>query len=74
MQAQVKEAVYWLSIDTNIADYVHQCIICIKHKGSAPAQPMLPREVTDGPRQEITANYLTHKGREYLLICNLFSK
>ena len=28
----------------------------------------------NGPWQEITADYLTHKGKEYLLICNLFSK
>ena len=44
------------------------------HKASPPAQPMLPRDVPDGPWQEITADYLTHKGREYLLICNQFSK
>ena len=73
MQAQVREAVYWPSIDTDIADYVHQCTICTKHKTS-PAQPMLPRGVPDGPWQEIMADYFTHKDKEYLLICDQFSK
>ena len=39
-----------------------------------PAQPMLPREVPDGLWQEIAADYLTHQGKEYLLICDLLSK
>ena len=74
MQAQVREAMYWLGIDVNITGYVCWCTICTKHKASPPAQPMLPRDITNGPWQEITADYLTHKGKEYLLICNLFSK
>ena len=42
--------------------------------------PMLPRDIPDGPWQEITARghtkdpFLTHKGKEYLLVCDLFSK
>ena len=44
------------------------------HKASPPAQPMLPSDMPSGPWQEIAADYLTHKGREYLLVCNPFSK
>ena len=74
MQAHAIEAAYWPGIDADIADYVHQCTICTKHKASLPAQMMLPRDIPDGPWKEITANYFTHKGKEYLLICILFSK
>ena len=74
MHAQAREAVYWPGIDADIADYVCQCTICPKCKASPPAQPMLPRDVPDGPWQEIIADYFTHKGKEYLLICNLISK
>ena len=35
---------------------------------------MLPRDIPDGPWQEITVDYLTHKCGEYLLICDLFGK
>ena len=45
-----------------------------KAQSLSPAQPMLPRDVPNGPWQEITANYLTPRGREYLLVCNLFGK
>ena len=74
MQAQARDAVYWPSIDADIVDYVHWCTICTKHNASPPAQPMLPRDILNGPWQEIAAHYLTHKGREYLLVCDLFSK
>ena len=74
MQAQVREAVYWPSINADIVNYIFQCTIFTSHKASPPAQPMLPRHIANGPWQEITANYLTHKGKEYSLICDLFSK
>ena len=35
---------------------------------------MLPRDIPKGPWQEIAANYLTNKGREYLLVCDQSSK
>ena len=74
MQAQARESVYWPHIDADIADYVSQCIICTKHKASPPAQPMLPKDIPDGPWQDIAADYMTHKGHEYLIICDAFSK
>ena len=44
------------------------------HKASPPAQQKLPTDIPNGPLHEISADYLTHKCREYLLICKLFSK
>ena len=74
MQAQARESVYWSGINADIADYVSWCTICTKHKASLPAQPMLPRDIPDGPWQDIAADYMTHKGHEYLIICDAFSK
>ena len=74
MQTQVREAVYQLGIDADITDYVCHCTICTKCKAFPPTQPRLPRDIPNGPWQEITSNYLTHRGRGYLLVCNLFSK
>ena len=74
IQAQVREAVYWPGIDAYIVNYVHQYTICTKHKACPPTQPMLPRYLPEGSWQEITVDYLTHQDKEYLLMCNLFSK
>ena len=74
MQAQEREAVYWPAIDSDISDYVCRCTICTKHKASLPAQPMLPRDIPDGPWQDIAADYMTFKSHEYLIICDMWSK
>ena len=74
MQAQARESVNWPGIDTDIGDFVRWCTICIKQKASLPAQPMLPRDIPDGPWQDIAADYMTHKSHEYLIICNAFNK
>ena len=74
MQAKAREAVYWPGIHANNKDYICRCTICTKHKASLPAQPMLPQDIPNGPWQEITADSFHHKGKEYLLIWNLFSK
>ena len=74
MQAQAREAVYLPGIDADISDYVSWCTICTKHKAFLSDQPMLPRDIPDGPWQDIAANYMTHKGHEYLIICDAFSK
>ena len=74
MQVQEREAVYWPAIDSDISDYVSQCTICTKYKASLPAQPMLPRDIPDGPWQDIAADYMTFKSHEYLIICDMFSK
>ena len=36
--------------------------------------PMLPRDVREGPWQEIAADYFTHSSKDYLLIADIFSK
>ena len=65
---------YWPGIDADIAHSVCQWTICTKHKASPPAQPMLPWDIPDSPWQEIAADYFTHKGKNYLLVCDQFSK
>ena len=58
--------VYWPGIDADISDYVRRCTICTKYKASQATQPMIPWDIPDSPWQELTADYLMHKGRDYL--------
>ena len=43
-------------------------------QGHTAVQPILSHNIPDSPQQEIRADYFVHKGKDYLLICNLFSK
>ena len=66
--------VYWPGIDADISDYVKRCTICTKYKASQATQPMLLGDIPDRPWQELAADYFTHKGKDYLLIADTFSK
>ena len=66
--------VYWPGIDADISDYARRCTICTKYKASQGTQPMLPWDIPDSPWQELAADYFTHKGKDYLLIADTFSK
>ena len=75
MQAQAREAVYWPGIRLQI--YLTMSVGAL----SAPntkllhlPRPMLPRNIPDGPLQDIAADYMTHNGHEYLILCDAFSK
>ena len=65
---------YWPGINADIANYVRRCTICTKHKASQTVQPMLLCDIPDRPWQELSADYFTHKGKDYLLIVDTFSK
>ena len=67
-------SVYWQGINSDIIDYVRWCTTCAKHKALQTVQPMLPRDVPEGPWQEIATNYFTHSNKDYLLITDTFSK
>ena len=59
---------------TDITDYVRRCLLCTTHKATHPIKPMA---APWHPRQPIAKDYswlFNHKGRDYLLICDLFGK
>ena len=46
------------------------CQLCQRYtRQSCQGSQCSPQDMPDGPWQNITANYFTHMGREYLLIC-----
>ena len=74
MQLLTWETVYWPSINTHINDYVRRCTLCTKHKATQPVQSMLLQDIPEDPWQDIATDYLTHQGKEHLLICVTFIK
>ena len=48
--------------------------MCMKFKATQAVQPMLPREVSNRPWQDIAADFFNFNGREHLLLIDKFSK
>ena len=61
-------------MDADIAEYVKYCKICTRHKAMQAIQPMLPRDIPEGPWQDLTADFFHYNSSEYLLIADTFSK
>ena len=74
MTHTAKANMYWPGIDADIADYVKRCTICAKYKASQTVQSMLHCDIPDRPSQELAADYFIHKGKDYLLTVDTFSK
>ena len=74
MQILAKAHIYWPGIDASILDYVKRCTICTRFKVILAVQPMLPRNISNRPWQELATDYFTHNGKEYLLTVDTFSK
>ena len=66
--------VYWPGIDADISDNIKHCTIFARHKASQTVQPMLSRDVPDGPWQELAADYFTYYSKDCILIAHPCSK
>ena len=59
MQHLTHDRIYWQGMDADITEYVKNCKICTRHKAMQAIQPMLPRDILEGPWQDLTADFST---------------
>ena len=52
MQHLTHNRIYWQGMDADITEYVKNCKICTKHKATQAVQPMIPRDIPEGPWQD----------------------
>ena len=74
MQHLAREKIYWPGLDADIIEYVKHCTICTKHKATQATQPMIPRDIPEGPWQDLAADFFHHNNTNYILITDTFSK
>ena len=75
MQHLTQDKIYWQGMDADIAEYVKNCKICTKHKATWAVQLMLPRDIPEGPWQDLAADFFQHNNTDYLhIIADTFCK
>ena len=74
MQHLAREKIYWQGMDADITEYVKYCKIRTKHKATQAVQPMIPKDVPEGPWQDLAADFFQHNNIKYFLIAETFSK
>ena len=68
------EIVYWPRRDAGIAKYGKWCRMCTQYKTTQTMQPMLPKDIPEGPCQDLATDLFKHNNTEYIIISETFSK
>ena len=55
MQHLARDRIYWQGLDADITEYVKHCKMCTMHKATQSIEPMLPRDIPEGPWQLISS-------------------
>ena len=74
MQHRARATLYWSGLDADTVEYVKRCKTCTQHKVTLHIQPMLPTDVPEAPWQNLVPDFFNFKGKEYLLIADIFIK
>ena len=74
MQHLACDKIYWQGMVADITEYVKNCKICTKHKTMQAIQPMILRDIPEGPWQDLTADFFHHNNLDYLLIADTLCK
>ena len=74
MQHLAQDIIYWQDMDVDITEYVKNCKICTKPKAMQAIQPMIPKDIPEGPWQDLAADFFHHNNSDYLLIAHTFCK
>ena len=73
MQHLTQATIYWPRMNADITDHVKRWKICIQHNATQAVQPMLPRDILNGPWEDNATNSFIFNNNEYLLIAGTFS-
>ena len=74
MQHLTMDTFYWPGMNTDIAKYIKRCNICTQFKATQAVQLTLPRDIPEGPWQDLATNFFKHNNAEYILIADPFRK
>ncbi|XP_043470235.1 uncharacterized protein K02A2.6-like [Leptopilina heterotoma] len=61
-------------MNKQIEDLVSKCVTCISHQRKNTKEPMIVRDVPEGPWQELGIDLFHFKNSEWLLVIDYFSK
>lgn len=71
---RAREIMYWPFMSKEIEDFVESCNLCNKYKKAKTKEPLMPREVPNGPWQMLGVDLFHFMDAEHLLIIDYFSK
>ena len=67
-------SVWWHGIGRDITTMVDSCKFCQQNRPTQRKQPLITTDLPGGPWERIAADMCTHKGQEYLVVTDYYSR
>jgi transposase InsO family protein len=74
MKRRARDTFYWPTLEHDAEIFQHACHTCAENAPAHPSAPLLPYPVPARPWQMCAADFAEHKGQQWLIIIDRFSK
>lgn len=71
---KARELLYWPNMSKEIEDKILNCSTCLSMQRKNPKEPLMPKEIPDGPWQTVGVDFYFLNGKDYMLVVDYFSK
>ena len=71
---RAKQSMWWPGISPQIEAMITNCQHCQMHRNNQRSEPLMPRELPGRPWQQVDMDLLTHRGKEYLVVSDVYSR
>lgn len=71
---RAREIIFWPLLTKDIENLIKNCNVCNKYQKTKSKEPLLLREVPEGPWQTLGLDFFHFKGKEWILIIDYYSK
>ena len=73
-RSRAQQTVWWPGLSADITMTVKACEFCQIHKPTQRAEPMISTPLPESPWQRIAADLCDHRGQNYLIITDYYSR
>ena len=71
---RARELLYWPGMSKEVEDMILNCSTCLTFQKGNTKEPLMPKEVPNGPWEVLGTDLFHFQGREHLLVIDYFSK
>jgi hypothetical protein len=73
-KARARTIMYWPGISRAIEEKVARCPVCLHHLSQNTKEPLKQHQVPELPWQNVASDIMYYKGKDYLIVVDMFSK
>ena len=71
---RTRETLFWPRMNAEIEDLIKNCASCLKFQRENPKEPLMPKEVPDGPWHVLGLDLFRFRNSDWLFVIDYFSK